>query len=748
MKRHYASSCSIFSLATLLVVSPHVVAAQSSRTLPTQVERETEEVIVTARKREETIKDAPLTVQAFSGTQLEALGVNSLEALAALVPGIEFVNSTGLASNSDLIIRGGGAARFVNVDPATGLYYNGAYIGGGNLGGRSFAASDNFDLQRAEILKGPQGAIYGRNALGGAINLISRKPDLTSTSVNVMASSGSYESSGFQVIGNFPLIMGKFAMRLGAWTKNQDKGAFYNPALDTYLDSYEQELGRLSFQWSPNDRLEFNLQFDGSRGDDAGQIRFQKAITPDFFRQAQDDPNRSSSDLKNTLFTADADLGWGKAFFSANKRVRKNSFINDLDGGVPQSPFNALLQTQCIAGTTGAMPTPPPPNQRCSEGTFDDFEGLAYEGRLSGSMSRLNWIVGADYYEGSDVYRNTQTGRARNSFDLRSTNDVTSHALFGGIDFTLLPKWTIGLEARKTTEDKTSTSTAILTEAPSIPGTVAYFNNFAVNVERTTWTTFTRFALTDSVNLYGRAGTGYRSGGLQVDGRDLDPDGTGPLPIALVPDTYNPEQATSYEIGVKTAWFNRRFTANFAAYQIDYKDVLANVDNGLTGANRIQYVTNNGNAELKGVEIEFGLKTNKLPFGGRIESSLGVTFNDSEITSGTSKGFKLLRVPEWALSSNLLYRRGMGWGIEGTLGMTYRVQEGGFSNTDNTRPLPEPKTLGLTFGLEREGYSLTLLVDNATDDAEPYADTTLGLVAPRTPRTYTLRVAKKFGGAR
>ena len=132
--------------------------------------------MVTARKREERLQDIPTSAAALSRVFLDDIGrVDDLRSLTDLVTGIT-INDVNLHFISEPSIRGGGSGRNRMSASATGLYRNGAYMASAGPGGKNFARMDYFDMERAEILRGPQGALYGRNALGGSINLISRKP--------------------------------------------------------------------------------------------------------------------------------------------------------------------------------------------------------------------------------------------------------------------------------------------------------------------------------------------------------------------------------------------------------------------------------------------------------------------------------------------------------------------------------------------------------------------------------------------
>ena len=139
------------------------------------------EVVVTARRREESIRDIPGTINALSNEQLQAKGpVQGVGDLLKSVPGVRF-NGVGAENLSEVSIRGSGTQRATGADSGIGLFVNGAYVGSQTLGGRNFKTLDYFDIDRVEVLEGPQGALYGRNSEFGTINLVLAKPRFESS---------------------------------------------------------------------------------------------------------------------------------------------------------------------------------------------------------------------------------------------------------------------------------------------------------------------------------------------------------------------------------------------------------------------------------------------------------------------------------------------------------------------------------------------------------------------------------------
>jgi iron complex outermembrane receptor protein len=706
----------------------------------TAEDRADSEIVVTARRREESTQEVPGVVQAFGGQMLEDVGASSIEDVVGMAAGVEFVNSTGEVGGNDIIIRGGGAGRFLNTDSSVGLYENGAYISGGNVGGRTLNESDLFDIQRIEILKGPQGALLGRNALGGSVNAISRRPSLTEASG--AASVGEMEGDGWLAEASYerPLVENVLAFRLAGRTSHRDEGFFYNPYLDSYLDAFDENIGRavLVARFSPD--VELTLQADFYEIDRAGSLRADTDVVDDVYNWPMDDQNRGSQ----TQYNGYANLTWDMDFatFTAtiNSRQREGILVEDMDQGVASSdPFDPAAQSACFA-TTVMMVSTVAPNQRCVLDTIDSFDITTYTAYLQGQAGMLDWIIGADYLDAQDEYSQQTTGQDVNSYILTTTGDVNSLALWGGAQLQITDPFSIGLEVRYTDEDKEQASRATYTfGAPA--GSDLFNNALLTEFSRTTFAAFARYELSDRIALYGRVGSGFRSGGLNTDARDLVNPTTSVL--AVVPDSYLPERALSYEVGLRTQPFGGSTFFNVTAFYIEYQDFLQNLNNGITGVNRIMYVYNTGDAEVHGVEYEMGGRWRDV-LGGSLNWTLGAVNADSEVLTGALSGTQVTRLPEWSFTGTALYRHGLVGDLDWRVGLRYSHQYGGYQTAGNVGDLQEPTVFNLTGGIDSPHWSAAVTIENLTDEDEPLNYTSANIISPRTPRNWTVRLTRRF----
>lgn len=216
-----------------------------------------EEVIVTVNRREESLQDVSGTVQAFSGDDLQKLGINSdFKNLQYAVPGLQITNQEG---KIEVFLRGiGSSDSDFSSDPSVATHYNGVYLPRPRGIGPLF-----FDAERVEVNKGPQGTLRGRNATGGTINIISNKPDFEEFGGHVQAGVGNFNDQQLEAVVNIP-VSDTFAMRLSAWAREHD--GLYENAFQDFDNfqtpgSQDDQAYRLSLAWQPSDALAVDFQY-------------------------------------------------------------------------------------------------------------------------------------------------------------------------------------------------------------------------------------------------------------------------------------------------------------------------------------------------------------------------------------------------------------------------------------------------------------------------------------------------------
>ncbi len=168
-------STSLLAAGVATIAGLSVAAPTRAQATGAAADATLEEVVVTARKRSERLEDVPLSISYFDESYLRELNVGSGKDLTRITPALTVIDN-GSGFNDEFLIRGEGAARQNNAETGSGLYRNGMFIPGGNAGGRNFIPIDFFDAGSVTVLRGPQGSFFGRNALGGAVNIVSQRP--------------------------------------------------------------------------------------------------------------------------------------------------------------------------------------------------------------------------------------------------------------------------------------------------------------------------------------------------------------------------------------------------------------------------------------------------------------------------------------------------------------------------------------------------------------------------------------------
>lgn len=318
--------------------------------------------------------------------------------LLADQPGVRF-NNLANTITSEISIRASSTARATNGDPSIGLYRNGAYIGGGGIGGRNFTRLDFLDISRAEVLRGTQGALYGRNAVGGAINLISARPEFNNS--GFIHARYDFETDGKQAQGAFNFrVSDDIAVRFSGEGIAQTSGFFYNPNSDRYFDRYKGASGRAQLRIKTGP-LDFTFLAEAQR-EDVPNITFQVAIaagTPGFpngytqnrFIYPWNTPPEARQDLETYQGFGTLDLGGGITLSSTSHYRRRYSQYNfDADG--LDAPSLAAAR---LAGQVGALT---PIDVNAASFITDRTTSFNQDLHLSGTGldGRLKWLIGGD----------------------------------------------------------------------------------------------------------------------------------------------------------------------------------------------------------------------------------------------------------------------------------------------------------------------------------------------------------------
>lgn len=559
------------AIAGFLLVgfSASAAAAQEARPL-------VEELVVTATKRAMTVQDAPVAVTAIDGAELERRRVQTFADLAPLVPGARFNSTKG--SVGQIVLRG---QYTVNDSPAlevpVGTFIDEMYYG--TLG--SFDA-DFFDIEQIAVLRGPQGTTFGRNTVGGAIQVTSRRPDFGGFSG--YASLTASTVPGFETRGavNLP-INERWAGRVAFSTHNVD--GWKNNYNGAKLEDKKSFSVRTSLRYQPNDQLDANLSLSWYHKDSLGPaarlfgqgslIETLNALYDERTDVYSDNNGYDRRDAGAAVLTVNYDTGAGTLTSVTGYRALDGELSEDIDGTpAPVLIVSNRMQEWAFSQEVRFVS---PPNERLEYvvGAYYSFESLfkaVTQANRGGSNPQSALSI---FTQGQDQYQIPEQ-RAR----------VLTLAPFGEVEFHLSDQVSVVGGIRYTYEDKDGFTN-------HIGSSVFYGGPFAVNFGKT-WDAWTpRFILnfepTDDIHLYASAAKGFKGGGWSLVSTSAA--------AAVIP--LEPETSWSYEVGAKTQWFDGAAIANIAIYQANTENLqVRSLSNGVFTD------INAGEAEVKGVELE------------------------------------------------------------------------------------------------------------------------------------------------
>jgi iron complex outermembrane receptor protein len=577
-----------------------------------------EEIIVTARKVEEHLQDIPMSVQVLSADLLDEIDLTQLIDLQFNIPGL-VVNNLGL-HGAGFALRGvadqGGSTL------AIATHLNGVYLGSANS-----AITRMFDLERVEVLKGPQGTLYGRNATGGSINLIMRLPE-DAFSAEIEAALRSFDTTRLQGHVNIPFENAAFRL---AFIGSEGDG-FIRNSIDnrTFAENDFRGLrGSLLVQLADKLQLSVMLQHvvdDGEIGElwlprpdflvDPSDIRLTTVTLANPYLISEDD---------NISVAIDYDFGLANLHSITGYARNK---VRDLDdcAGLP-------ILRDCVRGTNPTR-----------------YDQWSQEFQLvSSGDAVVEWIVGVYFFE-SDLFRNfyqlTPVIDPNPTIDRDTTSEDSATAAFGQATWHLTERWSMtgGLRLNKE-KSRVSTIGTGVNDSP----TLATLENSWDNLS---WRLDLGYAATDAVLIYAGISTGFKSGGITIVAAG-QPGG--------VLDNFDPEDLTAYEAGVKTHWLNQRLTLNGAAFYYDFRDLQ--VSTSSISENELIFETDNAaHAEIYGIDTDGVFQiTDRLTLTGGVVWLPKREFVEyrNDRTGDLLSGNKLTRAPEWTATAAINYEHAL-----------------------------------------------------------------------------------------
>lgn len=713
--------------------TPPTTAPATSETATAQA-GQNDVVVVTGRKREETIQDIPVAVTAVSGEDLENEGIDTIEELVQTVPGVDFAK-IGSPFADQVSVRGAGQGRQINAESATGLYRSGAFVGGGNIGGSTFSRMDLFDVGVVEAYRGPQGASFGRNALGGAINIGVKRPEFTSDPTgHVSVEYGENERFESQIVYN-ALLSDQLAMRVGALYMDQTDGFYTNTFLNNVPDREEAAGARIGFRFLPDDTLDINL---------VGEYLWEDtpSFVPRSFIEGQDPFTRSfniDSRFQRreylTQLTVEKDLSFGQLTSMTYYKQRDVSTQDDLDA---QNGNNF-----------GAGAPPPNPAGNTLRVAVDDFARYGQEIRLSSlGAGPFSWVVGGEVLRLEDNYSQNFAGftgalTQANTLVLSRSEDW-NYAAFALVGYDLTETLNLSGELRYSVDDKSVDIDATFGAGAATTRQLYSFNESFDNLSPVVTLSYKP---NDEWSGYLRYATGFRSGGF-----NLTPDPIPPEDFSLV---YDAETAVNYEAGVKGRTSDGSISGGVAVFFVEGEDVLIN-DQLTIGvppnARNINFVVNGGATENYGVELDLSGRFDVPVLGGSVRMRSSAAWSEGEFTESPAfvsatrpslEGEPIPNTRPWSVSLSTTYTRDLDGGLFLSATHSYRGQWGGTDGVNERQVRDDVELHNLRVSVENETLRFTLSVENLFDE-EYITNRGVNTSIRNEPRTWSAQLRYSY----
>lgn len=547
-----------------------------------------QEILVTAQRRSERLQDVPIAVNTISADTALRAGISGTDTLQVAVPGLEFGRQSG--NGGAPYLRGVGTnASIAGTEPPVAIYLDDIYVGTAQASLFEFNSVDQI-----EVLKGPQGTLFGRNATGGVIQVRTRRPS-RDTAVDTSIGFGRFDTVDGALYANTPLS-DTVAANVSMVGHKQHDG--YGRNLTSGEDASKNWnygfLGRLLWEPSASTSLLISADYSEQWSDQglqyhpfpgallAGgtgfQSRYASTVTPGV---------GANFDFEGVSARLDQDLGFAQLVSISGYRVTKQHAIFDQDRAAPN-----ILTVDVTSRT----------------------ENFSQELQLqSNEGTRLQWIVGAFYLRSEAALKPLRaegsSQAANGGFnDTRNEQILNSYAVFADGRYEILPRTNLTLGVRYTRDEYA------LHVDPVINGTgQTLVGGFSTSEDfpKATYRAVLDYKITPDVMVYGSHSRGFKSGGYNLGGTGGPPNGEPPV---------SPEVLDAYEIGLKAEFLNRRLRANLSAYHYDYTNLQTNVVVGSTAT-----LINAAAAKIDGIDVEL----NAL-LGDRLAVSLGGSYIDGK----------------------------------------------------------------------------------------------------------------------
>ena len=675
----------IFVLAGGMPAYGQSEAAEEGRT-------KLEEIVVTAQRRSESAQSVPVAMTALTSDALDARQITELQNLKVIVPNIVIEDVPGISSSVKLTLRGVGTDNPVfTADSGVGLYVDDVFIA------RALAANlELVDIERIEVLRGPQGTLYGRNSSAGAIKIQTANPVMDENMMLGQIGFGNEGQSEVRGAFNAPIIEGKLAARVAMFSSSHDT---LQKNLIDGSGSYDKNVhgGRAKLLWDI--APDFNL-----------------LLSADFIKERALPNSGVSFRDEDYNFDGVVDYVYDGSLYTYESRLSDIFQDSDNMGISARAEWNISdtlmltsitayrdMQVSVRAEVDGLPISRFEPHQRL------DNSQLSQEINLAGSLDRLNWVGGVYFFqeENDFLWDLTVFGNlgAPQNFQLFN-QETEAYAVYGQATYDLTERLSFTGGLRYTNETKEFLADGFAKTGPQAirggtpTGTPAFSFADDVSFDNTSYRLALDYAATDDVLIYASYSTGYRSGGYNGGARTLS---------AVSEPPFGEETVGTAEVGIKSTWADGTVRVNASYFKSDFENLQ---EASLRGGG---FSTDTNDADISGIELE----ASAILFDG---FTLGVQVGtlDSELAS---TGKRVKNTPELSYTLIADYEKGLANGGTFFGSGSWSYEDDYFTNVDNQPEvvIPEHDVLDLRVGYRFPGdrWELELSAKNVLEEEYP-----------------------------
>jgi len=733
------------------------------------------DIVVTARRREESIQTAPVAVTALSGATLTQKNVVNLADLAGSTPSVSIRRQSNNPDSAIITIRGQQQNETnITVDPAVGVYIGDMYVA------RAYGVlGDLLDVQRVEVLRGPQGSLFGRNTIGGAIKITPVKPDVSGGFTGFLnAGVGNFSARSVSGAITIPVIEDKLAIRYaGAYRKRNGYTTGYlvaepnlTPINSFDMNDYSRQTHRLSLAWRPTDGLRVDvsgfLYRSTSNGTLVANLSGDIATLnlTNFSSSFRNSPQRAA-DFYSALIPVTIRNGGVPSTKALTKYVQGTIEYDLTDEVTAKLALSyAKSRATTMNQNTSGIVTDSVALFQFTPTTFQSQNQRSAEFQLLGKSfdAKLNWILGAYYFKEKGFETNTGItkvfGDPGGSVTFNANSENSSKSMFGYAEFAITDALSINAGGRYTWDTKAlqgrnrwSFATAgnvFLGLAPHLERSCIYSPGPNITTSATTdgpclldrtdkFHYFTydvgiNYKISSDIFFYAKANNGVRSGGQQARAVNFNSA-----------TAFFPDKVKNYEAGIKADLFDRKFRTNAAVFHVDYTNVQQQIILAppVVPTTTTQVINNPGKAKVDGFEVESTARPiDALTLRGSVSYVKTKFPNPNRVQFYT---------PEWQYSLGATYDVALGDKNSLRLNADYsHVSSFYMSPNRADRKLPGYGTLSLRASyLIGEHLDLSLYATNVTDKKYYAAGIISGNLAPATvgePRMYGAELTYRF----